>query len=118
LLESLLRYLPGGRKITQWTEAAPYLLVLVVAAATHHLFGGVDLAVIGGWSVATWLSERLSNEVASHTRATNQRITDRFARLAHEQIEKLCRWLDAQAPSAQALDDLAKSLDAAQATLQ
>jgi hypothetical protein len=118
LLESLLRHLPGGKKITQWTEAAPYLLVLVVAAATHHLFGGVDLAVLGGWSVATWLSERLSNEVSAHTRATNQKITDRFAHLAHEQIEKLCRWLDEQAPSTRSLDEIAKSMDTAQATLQ
>jgi len=118
VLETLLRYLPGGQKIAKWTEAAPYLLVLVVAAATHHLFGGVDLAVLGGWSVATWLSERLSNEVSAHTRSTNQKITDRFTRLAHDQIEKLCRWLDEQAPSSRTLDDLAKSLDAAQATLQ
>jgi hypothetical protein len=110
MLESLLKYLPGGKKITQWTEAAPYLLVLVVAAATHHLFGGVDLAVLGGWSIATWLTERLSNEVASHTRATNQRITDRFARLTHEQIERLCRWLDQQAPTPKSLDHLDRAL--------
>ena len=106
VLESLLKFLPGGQKITQWTEAAPYLLVLVVAAATHHLFGGLDLAVIGGWSVATWLTERLSNEVAAHTRQTNQKITDRFARLAHDQIEKVCRWLNDQAPSTKSLDQL------------
>jgi hypothetical protein len=110
MLESLLKYLPGGKKITQWTEAAPYLLVLVVAAATHHLFGGIDLAVLGGWSVATWLTERLSNEVASHTRATNQKITDRFARLTHDQIEKLCRWLDEQAPTVKMLDQLERAL--------
>jgi hypothetical protein len=113
LLESLLRYLPGGKKITQWTEAAPYLLVLVVAAATHHLFGGVDLVVLGGWSLATWLSERLSNEVAAHTRQTNQKITDRFARLSHDQIDRIVRWLDAQAPSTHALDQLESKLDAA-----
>src|SRR6185312_2218063 len=56
------------------------------------------------------LTERLSNEVASHTRATNQKITDRFARLGHDQIEKLCRWLEEQAPSSKALDQLEKSL--------
>ena len=111
MLESLLKFLPGGKKITQWTEAAPYLLVLVVAAATHHLFGGVDLVVLGGWSVATWLTERLSNEVAAHTRQTNQKITDRFARLAHDQIERLCRWLDDQAPSAKALDELENGIE-------
>jgi len=113
VLESLLKFLPGGKKITQWTEAAPYLLVLIVAAATHHLFGGVDVIVLGGWSLATWLTERLSNEVAAHTRQANQKITDRFARLAHDQIEQLCRWLNDQAPAAKALDQLEGALDEA-----
>jgi len=117
ILESLLKFLPGGKQITQWTEAAPYLLVLIVAAATHHLFGGVDLIVVGGWSLATWLSERLSNEVASHTRQTNQKITDRFTRLAHEQIERICRWLDDQAPNAKSLDQLEKLMDATRGVL-
>jgi hypothetical protein len=111
MLETLLKHLPGGQKITQWTEAAPYLLVLSVVVATHHLFGGIDLAVIGGWSVATWLSERLSNEVAARTRQTNQKITDRFARLAHDQIQRLCRWLDEQAPSTKKLDQLQRQLN-------
>jgi len=66
--------------------------------------------VLGGWSIATWLTERLSNEVASHTRATNQKITDRFARLTHEQIERLCRWLDEQAPTPKSLDHLDRAL--------
>jgi hypothetical protein len=118
MLESLLKFLPGGRKITQWTEAAPYLLVLVVAAATHHLFGGLDLAVLGGWSVATWLTERLSNEVASHTRATNQKITDRFAQLGHEQIEKLCRWLDEQAPKTKTLEQLERAMGEAREVIE
>jgi hypothetical protein len=118
ILESLLKFLPGGKKITQWTEAAPYLLVLIVAAATHHLFGGVDVIVLGGWSLATWLSERLSNEVAAHTRQTNQRITDRFTRLAHDQIERLTRWLNDQAPQLKTLDQLEKAMDdAREATL-
>jgi hypothetical protein len=118
VLESLLKFLPGGQKITQWTEAAPYLLVLVVAAATHHLFGGLDLAVIGGWSLATWLTERLSNEVAAHTRQTNQKITDRFARLAHDQIERVCRWLNDQAPSTKSLDQLEHLLNEAREALE
>jgi hypothetical protein len=118
VLESLLKYLPGGQKITQWTEAAPYLLVLAVVAATHHLLGGVDLAVIGGWSIATWLTERLSNEVAAHTRRTNQKMTDRFARLAHDQIERICRWLDEQAPSTKALDQLEQLQTEARQTLE
>jgi hypothetical protein len=111
VLESLLKFLPGGKQITRWTEAAPYLLVLIVAAATHHLFGGVDFIVLGGWSLATWLSERLSNEVAAHTRQTNQKITDRFTRLAHDQIERVCRWLDDQAPQFRLLDQLEKAME-------
>ena len=53
-------------------------------------FGHMDLMVIGGYSLATWLTERISNEVASRTRLTNQRITNQFAALAHEQIVKMC----------------------------
>jgi hypothetical protein len=111
MLESLLKFLPGGKKITQWTETAPYLVVLIAAAATHHLFGGVDLIVLGGWSLATWISERLSNEVSAHARETNQRITDRFARLAHDQIDRLTRWLNDQAPSQTALEQLEGAMD-------
>jgi hypothetical protein len=113
MIESLLKYLPGGAKITKWTESAPYLLVLIVAAATHHLFGQIDLVVLGGWGLATWLSERLSNEVAAQTRRTNQKISDRFARLAHDQIERMCRWLDEQAPTSKALDQLERALEEA-----
>ena len=104
-LQALLRYLPGGKKLTQWTEAAPYLLTIIVL--THHaFFGHVDLLVLGGFSLATWLSERLSNEVASHTRATNQRIEDRFGRLAHDQIARVCDWLGRQIPSDTHLDQI------------
>jgi hypothetical protein len=111
VLESLLKYLPGGKQITRWTEAAPYLLVLIVAAATHHLFGGMDLVVLGGWSLATWMTERLSNEVAAHTRQTNQKITDRFTRLVHDQIERTCRWLTTQAPDTKSLTDLERLME-------
>ena len=118
MIEALLKHLPGGQKITKWTEAAPYLLVLSVVVATHHLLGGIDLAVIGGWSVATWLTERISNEVASRTRQTNQKISDRFARLAHDQIRRLCQWLDEQAPSTKKLDQLQRQLDEARLLLE
>ena len=63
LLQKLLKHLPGGEKLTQWSEAAPYLLTIVVA--THHaFFGHIDLMILGGYTLATWLTERLSNEVA------------------------------------------------------
>lgn len=110
LILRLLRHLPGGQKLVQWAEAAPYLLALIVA--THHaFFGHIDLMVIGGYSLATWLTEKLSNEVTHHVRSTNRRIGERFASLAHVQIEQLCEWIDQQVPSARALDRLEKSVE-------
>jgi hypothetical protein len=98
MLQNLLKYLPGGKKLTKWSEAAPYLLTL--ALVMHGaFFGHLDLMVLGGYSVATWLSERISNEVAWRTRATNRRIAERFEQLAHEQIESVCNWLNRQAPT-------------------
>jgi hypothetical protein len=105
VLESMLKYLPGGTKLARWSEAAPYLLTIVLV--THGaVFGHIDLLVLGGYSLATWLTERLSNEVASRTRATNAKIADRFTRLAHEQIERTITWLDRQAPPTKMLDQL------------
>ena len=80
LLLKLLRHLPGGEKLTQWTEAAPYLLAIIVAAH-HAIFGHMDLMILGGYSVATWLTERLSNEVAARTRQANRAIAMRFEKL-------------------------------------
>jgi len=113
-IQALLKYLPGGSKLTKMTESAPYLLLIALVA--HHALFGTDLLVLGGYSIATWLSERVSNEVAAHTRSTNARISDRFTRLAHEQIEKLCEWIDRQAPSPKALEHLDRAaLELAQA---
>lgn len=113
-IQSLLKYLPGGSKLTKMTESAPYLLLIALVA--HHALFGTDLLVLGGYSIATWLSERVSNEVAAHTRSTNARISDRFTRLAHEQIEKLCEWIDRQAPSPKSLEHLDRAaLELAQA---
>jgi hypothetical protein len=44
--------------------------------------------------------------VASRTRLTNNRIAERFAKLAHRQIAKTCEWLVAQAPTIKDLDEL------------
>ncbi len=107
ILMKVIRHLPGGEKLTQWSEAAPYLLAIVVA--THHaFFGHIDLMILGGYSVAAWLTERLSNEVAGRTRLTNKRIAMRFERLAHEQIKFACDWINGQAPSQQTIDRLRK----------
>ena len=117
VLETLLRYLPGGTKLAKWSEAAPYLLTIVLV--THGaIFGHIDLLVLGGYSLATWLTERISNEVASRTRATNTKIAERFTRLAHEQIEQIISWLDRQAPSAKALDQLERLAHEASEVIQ
>ena len=97
LLLKLLRRLPGGEKLTQWTEAAPYLLTIVLVL--HHvLFWHTELPILGGYSLATWLTERLSNEVASRTRQANRAIAARFEKLAHEQIRRSIAWVESRAP--------------------
>jgi hypothetical protein len=106
-INSLMKHLPGGAKLTKLAETAPYLLI--VALVAHHALFGTDLLVLGGYSLATWLSEKLSNEVSSHTRTTNSRISERFARLAHEQIEKFREWIDGQAPPQKSLDQLERA---------
>jgi hypothetical protein len=106
MLMKLLRFLPGGEKLANWTESAPYLLVLIVLATHHALFGGLDLAVLGGWSLATWLTEKISNEVTNRTRATNKKIAVRFTALAHQQIQRICEWLERQTPRQEVLDDI------------
>jgi hypothetical protein len=108
MLESLLKYLPGGRKLSRWSGAAPYLLTIVLV--THGaFFGHLDLMVLGGYSLLTWITERMSNEVAGRTRLANTRIEQRFAELAHDQIERACAWLDKQAPGKRMLEQLGKA---------
>lgn len=110
LLMKLIKHLPGGEKLTRWSEAAPYLLAAVVA--THHaFFGPIDLVVVGGFSLATWLTERLSNEVAGRARETNRNMARRFAQLAHEQITQVTAWLEARVPTVKQLEDLRKLAD-------
>ncbi len=104
LLQTLLKHLPGGQRLTKWSEAAPYLMTIALVA--HHvLFPHLSL-MIGGYTLATWLTEKLSNEVTGRTRDTNRTIGDRFTQLAHEQIEAACLWLNRQAPSTPSLDRL------------
>jgi hypothetical protein len=95
MLKALLKHLPGGEKLTGLSEAAPYLLI--AALVVHHaLFWHIDLPVLGGYTLITWLTEKISNEVNARTRSANRKIADRFERLAHEQIEKICEWMDRQ----------------------
>ncbi len=108
-----MRHLPGGEKLTQWTEAAPYLLAIIVAAH-HAIFGHVDLMILGGYSVATWITERLSNEVAARTRQANRAIAMRFEKLAREQIRRSIAWIESRAPrlaEIDAIESLANELE-------
>ena len=112
--EKLLRMLPGGEKLVSWSEAAPYILAIVVAAH-HAIFGPVDLAVMGTFGLITWLTERVSNEVTARARLTNRRIAERFTRLAHQQIVATSAWLAKQAPTRQQIELLQQRCDDLQA---
>jgi hypothetical protein len=67
--------------------------------------------ILGGWTLATWLTERLSNEVASRTRKANARIAERFAELAQQQVERVCDWIDGRVPGEIDLDRLQQSVE-------
>jgi hypothetical protein len=111
ILQALLKFLPGGSKLTQWSEAAPYLLAIVVAAH-HAIFGPVDLVILGGYSLTAWLTERLSNEVSAQTRKTNKRIAERFAELAEQQIERTIGWIESQVAKPREIAELAAATEA------
>jgi hypothetical protein len=111
IIKKLVKHLPGGEKLTALSEAAPYLVIAASAVTTHALFG-TDILVFGGYSLVTWLTEKVSNEVAGRAHLTNQRIAERFARLAHAQIQKSSQWIDSRVGTAPSLDRLEKLADA------
>lgn len=111
ILQALIKYLPGGAQLTKWSEAAPYLLTIVVAAH-HAMFGHVDLLILGGYSLTAWLTERISNEVSSRTRKANRRIAERFAELAERQVSQYVMWIESQCASARELAALTEALNA------
>lgn len=116
VVQSLLKVIPGGPKLLQMSEAAPYLLAVVVAAH-HSIFGPVDLLILGGFSLATWMTEKLSNEVAARAKRANQRIADRFTQLAQRQAERMAAWLEKQAPPRAEVEALLARLDKLQDSL-
>jgi hypothetical protein len=110
LILKLVQKLPGGQRLTRLSESAPYLVV--IACGLNHLaFSGLDLLVIGGFSLATWLGEKLSDEVAQRTRQANKNIDIRFAELLRRQANEAIAWLAARIPAANDLDALARQLD-------
>jgi hypothetical protein len=110
-IDRLLQLVPGGERVSKWSESAPYLLAVIVA--THGaLFGPIDLAILGGFGLATWLGERLSNEVAGRVRETNRRIQRRFEQLVDQLIDQTRGWLDSRVPSLRELDRLEEHANA------
>jgi acetyl-CoA carboxylase carboxyltransferase component len=75
------------------------------------MLGHLDVLVLGGYSAFTWLTEKLSNEVAARTRQTNAAIAERYETLAERQIAAATAWLDTLAPPAATLDAVATLID-------
>ena len=110
LLLKLLRVIPGGDRVTRYFEAAPYLLALACVTSSH-MMGHLDVLVLGGYSAFTWLTEKISDQVASRTRSANAAIAARYEELATRQIDAAAAALDALVPPAAALDAVAAAID-------
>ena len=111
-LEWLAKHIPGSKKIAKLSEAAPYLLASV-SFATSTFSMGADQVIIGGYLAGTWLTERMSNEVAAKTRETNQNIGKGFAALCDLQVKRAGEWAKSLAPTRQQLDELEAAIEAA-----
>ena len=95
-----------GKNWSIGPNPAPYLLVLIIVATHHALFGGLDLAVLGSWSLAAWIMEKLSNEVAVRHARDQSENRPAIRRPVHRQIENIAQWLQRQTPAAELLDSL------------
>ena len=116
LLMKLLKAIPGGEKLTKYSEAAPYLLA-VACVTRGAVMGHLDLLILGGYSAVTWLTEKINDEVASKTRATNAAIDERYRLLAEDQIDRAISWLQTLAPPRKLLDAAANQVDAIRASM-
>ena len=110
MLQKLLSHMPGGAQLVKWSEASPYVLTAVLAT-TGASFGYIDQIALGGYSLVTWLAEKLSNEVTARTRQANQNIAGRFASLAQQQIDRVIARLESLVPDAQTLAQLERLAD-------
>jgi hypothetical protein len=109
-IEWLAKRVPGGQKAVKLTETAPYLLV-AASAATSFVTAGAEQVVIGGYLLTTWLGEKLSDEVAAETRRTNTRLAASFADVCERQATAAAAWAMRQAPSPEAVAELADAVD-------
>lgn len=114
----LLKLIGVKKDITHVGEAAPYLVAIATATSVawsvkSSVTGGLDdLLIFGGYSLFTWFTHKLSEEVTAKTRATNTAIDERYRRLAEEQIERAIGWLATQAPPRQVLARASEQMDA------
>jgi len=116
ILRKLLSALPGAGKLSGLSEAAPYLLAIVVA--THHaFFGPVDLLIMGGYGLVAWMTERATNEVTARTRATNITIEQRFEQMASRQVDAMKAWLQSRVASATAIAKVEEAVEALEAAV-
>jgi len=117
ILFRLLKFLPGGEKLAKATEAAPYLLVLA-CAAHHAVMGPIDILVIGGFTLATWLGEKLSSEVAQRTRQSNRNIDSAYAQLVRNQLQHAVEFVQKRQPDPKHLDALEAQADSLQSACE
>lgn len=113
IVKKLLGAVPGGDKLTRYSEWTPYLIA--AGFLTTRLSPiPIDLLVIGGFSLAAWGGEKLNNAVVRRTSQANTQISVRYAALVAEQIEWAIAQLDQSMPSEATLDKLTRALDEAQ----
>ncbi len=110
-IEWLSKHVPGGQHVAKLSETAPYLLI-AASAASNAVMGPVDQVVIGGYLLTTWLGEKLSNEVASKSRETNNAIGRAFAGVCDEQVKAAVAWAGSRAADAKAIARLEAAIDA------
>ena len=109
LVMKLLRFLPGGQRITKAVEAAPYLLLIFFVLNPGHM---MHEAIFGaGYAAVMAIISKLSDEVAAHIRATNRRIARRFTELGQRQIAATQAWIRQQVPPARQLETLEQAVN-------
>lgn len=110
ILNKLMKVIPGADRVSKYSEATPYLLTGYLAMS-GALFGHLDLLALTGYSTVMTLLQKVSDEVASRTRATNKSIATRYGALASRQIDQTLAWLNRQAPTPRQLDAIATQVD-------
>ncbi len=110
ILMKLLRLLPGGKKLIKWTEAAPWLMIVILV--THGaFFGHWDVPLIGGYYLFNFLAQRFSDEVKKRARQANSDIEADFVDLNLQQVRRIVQWINQQVPSHQMIEQLRRAVE-------